>query len=135
MRQINPLYIILLLVVVLSFVLFKLMYAKAALHEIQSQYQDTKDMVHNIVEFRGNWEDSKRRKSTLGRILKSSMLKNEKVIKKEKRGVVQIHAPSLNSKAASYLSNRLLNEPFVIKTMKIQRLNREKVSLDVEISL
>jgi len=135
MKQINPLYIILLLVVVLFFVLFKLMHTKTDLHEAQNNFHKTKEMVHNIVELRESWENDKRTKSALGRILKSSLLRNAKIVRKDKRGTIELHSPSLNSKSASYLIGRLLNEPFAIKKMKARRLNKETVSLDVEIKL
>jgi hypothetical protein len=111
------------------------MYAKTALHEAKRNYQETKDMVHNIVEFRESWENDKRTKSALGRILKSSLLRSAEIVRKDKRGTIELHSPSLNSKSASYLIGRLLNEPFTIKTMKARRLNKETVSLDVEIKL
>lgn len=135
MRQINPLYFILLLFVLLFFVLFKLMHTQTALHEAQNNFHKTKEMVHNIVQLRQDWDSQKRTKSSLGRILKSSLLSHAGIKRRDKRGVIQLHSSSMDSSSASYLTSRLLNETFVIKSMKIHRLNKEQVSFDAEIWL
>lgn len=135
MRQINPLYIILLLFVILFFVLFKLMSTKTALHETQNNFHKTKEMVHNVVELRQNWDSQKRTKSSLGRILKSSVLSHAGIARRDKRGVIELHSSSMDSSSASYLTSRLFNETFVIKSMKIRRLNKEQVSFYAEIKL
>jgi len=134
-QEINPIYIILLLIVVLIFVLFKLMYAKAELHEEQNNFHKTKEMVHHIVELQQNWDSPKRTKNALTRILKSSLLRNSGIIRKDKRGAVELHCSSINAKSASYLISRLLNEPFTLNTMTIKRLNKEEASFSVEIKL
>lgn len=135
MKQINPLYIILLLVVVLVVVLFKQIHAKSALHETRNNFQQTKKMVNNVVDLRQSWGNKKRIFDTLGLILKSSSLRNAGIVRKDKRGTVKLHSSSIDSKSASYLINRLLNETFTIKSMKIQRLNSQRASIDVEILL
>lgn len=135
MRQINPLYIVLLLCVVLFFVLFKLMQTKTQLHEVQSSFHKTKEMVHSIVELRDNWDNQKRTKNAISRILKSSMLSDTQILQKEKRGMIELHAYSMDAKSAGYLISRLLNETFLIKTMQIRRLSKDQLSLDVEIRL
>ncbi len=135
MKNINPLYIILLLVVMLIVILFNLMHVKDELHEAQNSFDKTKTMVHKIVDLQKNWDNAKNTKNSIRRILKSSLLRNAGVIQRDKRGMITLHASALDSKSASYLINRLLNEPFTIKTMKIRRLNKERASIDVEIKL
>ena len=135
MKQINPLYIILLLVVILFVVLFKLMQTKTELHEAHNSFYKSKDMVHTIVDLRQSWDNKKSTKNTLTRILKSSQLRNAGIVQRVKRDQIELHASSMDSKTASYLINRLLNEPFSIRSMKIRRLNRERASLDLEIRL
>jgi len=135
MKQINPLYIILLLVVILFVVLFKLMQTKTELHEAHNSFYKSKDMVHTIVDLRQSWDNKKSTKNTLTRILKSSQLRNAGIVQRVKRDQIELHASSMDSKTASYLINRLLNEPFSIRSMKIRRLNRERASLYLEIRL
>ena len=135
MKQINPLYIILLLLMILAVVLFNLVHVKDELHEAQNHFDKTKAMVHDIVDLQQTWDNKKQTKNSIRRILKSSVLRKAGVIQKEKRGAITLHADSLNSKTASYLLSRLMNEPFVIKSMKIRRLSKEQASLDVEIAL
>lgn len=135
MRQINPLYIILLLFVLLFFVLFQLIHTKAVLHEAQSNFDKTKEMVHNVIDLRQNWDNEKRTENALGRILKSSLLSRADIIRKDKRGIIELRSSTMDSKSASYLISRLLNESFVIKSMKIRRLNKEQVAFDAEIKL
>lgn len=135
MKQINPLYIILLLVVILFVVLFKLMQTKTELHEAHNSFYKNKEMVHAIVDLRQSWDNHKGTKNTLTRILKSSQLRNAGVVQRVKRDQIELHGSAMDAKSASYLINRLLNEPFVIKSMKIRRLGKERASLDVEIRL
>ena len=135
MRQINPLYVILLIVVVLFVVLFKLMQTKTELHEAHNSFSRDKEMVHDIVDLRQSWNNPKSTKNTLTRILKSSQLRNAGIVKSVKRDQIELHGRSMDAKSASYLINRLLNDPFVIKSMKVRRLSKERASLDVEIRL
>lgn len=135
MKQINPLYIILLLVVILFVVLFRLMQSKTELHEAHNSFNMNKDMVHEIVNLRQSWGNQKATKNMLTRILKSSQLRNTEFVKKVKRDQIELHANSMDARSASYLIDRLFNEPFVIKSMKIRRLSKERASLDVEIQL
>jgi hypothetical protein len=135
MKQINPLYIILLLVVILFVVLFKLMQTKSELHEAHNSFYKNKEMVHDIVDLRQSWDNQKGTKNTLTRILKSSQLRNAGVVQRVKRDRIELHGSAMDSKSASYLINRLLNEPFSIRSMKIRRLSKERARLDVEIRL
>jgi len=135
MKQINPLYIILLLAVILFVVLFKLMQTKTELHEAHNSFYKSKEMVHNIVDLRQSWDNEKNTKNSLARILKSSQLRNAGIVQSAKRDRIELHGSSLDAKSASYLINRLFNEAFVIKSMKIRRISKERASLDVEIKL
>ncbi len=135
MRQINPIYIVLLLFVLLFFVLFQLILTKTTLHERQNDFQKTKEMVHNIVGLRDNWDNEKRTKNSLSRILRSSMLQGSDIIRRDKRGLIELRSDAMDSKSASYLISRLLNEPFTIKSMKILRLDKEQASFYAEIRL
>lgn len=135
MKQINPLYIILLLVVILFVVLFKLIQTKTELHEAHNSFYKNNEIVHNILDLRQSWDNQKTTKNTLTRILKSSQLRNTGIVQRVKRDQIELHASSMDSKSASYLINRLLNEPFLIRSMKIRRLSKERASLDVEIRL
>ncbi len=135
MKNINPLYIILLLIVILLVVLFNLMQVKNTLHEAQNSFDKTKTMVHNIVDLQKSWDNTKRTKESIRRILRSSSLRKAQVTQKNKRGLIEIYAGSIDSSSASYLISRLLNEPFTISSMKIRRLNKERASIYVEIKL
>jgi len=111
------------------------MHTKTALHEAQDNFHKTKEMVHHVVQLRQNWDNQKHTKNTLSRILKSSSLAHTEVTRRDKRGIIQLHSSSMDLKSASYLSSRLLNETFVIESMKIRRLNKEHVSFDAEIRI
>ena len=104
MKQINPLYIALLLIVILFVLVFKLIDAKNTLHEAQNNFYKTKTMVHNIVDIRQNWDNQKRTKNALGRILKSSYLRKAGIVRKDKRTHITLHSSTMDSKSASYLS-------------------------------
>ena len=135
MKQINPIYIIVLLIMTLAVVLFNLVHVKNKLHEAQNHFDQTKSMVHDIVDIQQNWDNKKQTKNSIRRILRSSILRKTNIVQQEKRGTIILHAGSLNSTTASYLLSRIMNEPFVIKSMKIRRLNKEYASIDMEIAL
>ncbi len=135
MKQINPLYIVLLLTVLLAFVLLGLLDAKSALHETQNRFDATKGMVHDLVDLRRNWDDKQRTRNSVKRILKASALRKSEVVYKEKRGMISLKGESMDSSSASYLLNRLMNEPFTINSLQIRRLNKERASMYVEIAL
>lgn len=111
------------------------MSAKTALHEAENHFQKTKEMVHKVVELRQNWDSQKRTKNSLGRILKSSLLSHAGIVRRDKRSLIELHSSSIDSSSAGYLVSRLLNETFVLKSIKIRRLNKEHVSFYAEIKL
>ncbi len=135
MKNINPLYIVLLLIMILIVVLFNLIQVKNTLHEAQNSFDKTKTMVHNIVDLQQSWDNGKRTKDTIRRILRSSSLRKAQITQKNKRGLIEIYAGSIDSSSASYLISRLLNEAFTINSMKIRRLSKERASIYVEIKL
>ena len=135
MKQLNPLYTIFLLVALLFFVLFKLMNAKAALLSEQNSWYETQETLTSLVDYRQTWGNQKRTSDKLTSILKSPLLYDAKIIRDETQGMIELHSYSLDSKAANYLINRLLNETFTIRSIKILRLGSDRASLHVEIKL
>ena len=135
MRQLNPLYLLGFSLFLLILVLFKLGESKENQHYVKEQYEKTNTLALNIVALKKSWSIGKKNKVKLEKLLRSGVLRDADISKKYKRDSVRIDAASLNYKQSQYLMNKLLNESFVIKSMKLKRLDEEVLSLRMEIML
>lgn len=135
MRQINPLYLALLLVAALLLVIFKLDAAQEGQLQAKEELRKTTAMAEEIVALKRSWGDTNKMKSSLDRLLRASQLRSAKIKRTKKQGLITLESKAIKANAANYLLNKLLNGAYTIKTMKIKRLDRETASLYVEISL
>ena len=135
MRQVNPLYIALMLIAVLAVVGFRLDGAKQTQLQAKADLEKTQVMAKRIDALKKSWDKGKMVRKELDRLLKSSPLRNAGIESKEQRGSVSITAKKIDAKAAEYLLNKLLNGTYVIKTLSVKRLDAETGALHVEVAL
>ena len=135
MRQINPLYIALLLIAVLVMVVIRLDIAKETQRQAKADLEKTQVMAKRIEALKKSWDKGKATKKELDRLLKSSPLRSAGIESKEQRGTVSVIAKKIDAKAAEYLLNKLLNGTYIINTISIKRLDDETGALHAEISL
>lgn len=135
MRQVNPLYIALMLIAVLAVVGFRLDSAKQTQLQAKAELEKTQVMAKRIEALKKSWDKGKMMRKELDRLLKSSPLRNAGIESKEQRGSVAITAKKIDAKAAEYLLNKLLNGTYVIKTLSLKRLDAETGALHVEIAI
>jgi hypothetical protein len=134
-KQINPLYIALLFVVVLAVVILKLSDANSTHNASVAALQETEVTARRIVALQKDWDRGEQSTAPLDRLLNSAPLQGTELVKKRKRNRVMITAASINKQAADYLLNKLLNNTYVIKALEIRRLNAQQASLYVEVIL
>ncbi|MEA3373496.1 MAG: hypothetical protein U9Q62_07385 [Campylobacterota bacterium] len=134
MKQINPLYIALFLVVVLIVMMAKLDGVKGLQEEAIAELEKTELMAKRTVALKKSWEANEQIRKSLNRLLRQTS-RNAEIEYKEQQGSMVITAKKINATAAEYLLNKLFNGTYVIKTMKIKRLDSESASLEVEITL
>jgi hypothetical protein len=134
-KQINPLYLALFLVATLGFVVFKLNSAQEAQRQARDDLSKTATMAEEIVALKRGWDDSKRTRSSLERLLRASQLQSAAIKQTKKQGLVVLESKAIKADAANYLLNKLLNGAYTLKTMKVRRLDGETASLYLEVSL
>lgn len=135
MRQINPLYISLLLVVVLVIVFTKLHNTKDDYNESKNDLKKTEMMAKRLVALKRNWGEDRRKEEALLRVLKSSILREADLKKKRDGKILTITAEKADAKAVEFLLNKLMNGTFAIRSMRIRALDDAFASLHVEILL
>lgn len=135
MKQINPLYLTLLLIVALVFVIVKLEQAKTVQFQLISETEKSERMAHRIRALKQGWDDADATRRALQRLVQSAPLRAQGVELKSERTLLHLSAKSLDAKALDYLLNKLLNGSYAIKKMQLKRMNAESASLDMEIAL
>jgi len=135
MRQINPLYISLLLVLVLMIVFIRLNSAKEEYNEAKNELKKTEMMGKRIVALKRNWGEDASKEAALSRVLKASILQEAAIKKKREGKMLTITSEKAGAKAVEFLLNKLLNGTFAVKSLKIRALSDEFASVRVEILL
>lgn len=135
MKQINPLYLLASLVVVLFVMLFLLSGIKSDLNIAKSELDKTNAIANDLVSLKKSWGDKKRSKATLLKILNNSRVKNSGVEYTVNKSKVVIEAKNVKSREFSYLLNKLFNATLNVTSMKVRSLDKYHVSLYVEVSL
>ncbi|MDX1294949.1 MAG: hypothetical protein R3302_01695 [Sulfurimonadaceae bacterium] len=135
MKQINPLYIALLLIAALMFVTVKLYQANEINKEAAASLQQTETMAKRIVTLKKEWDNGKKSYASLQRLLKTPMLRNAGVTGNKKSDSIQISAKQLDKKSLDYLMNKLLNGTYTVKALKIKRIDATTASFYAEVAL
>lgn len=135
MRQINPLYISLLLVVVLMIVFVKLGNTKEDYNDSKNDLKKTEVMAKRIIALKKDWGEDKNRQETLIRVLNASVLSEADLKRRQEGDVMTITSKKADAKAVEFLLNKLMNGTYAIKTMRIRALDANSASIHVEIML
>lgn len=133
MKNINPLHIGVLLVMILLFSLFKLSDAKSELEETSSEYLSTKEVVNKLSSLKTVYGDKEKVKKSLQRILSLGSLKSAKISEKSTKSGVELSSASMDKQALDSLMGKLLNGSYNIDKLRIKKLSDEKASFDMEI--
>lgn len=135
MKQINPLYVALLLLAALVVVTVKLYQSNQMQKEAIASLHETETMAKRIVALKKTWDENKKNVITLERLLKSPMLRNVEITQQKKQDRLILKAERIDKKSADYLLNKLLNGSYTISVLKIRRLGEQEASFHVEVAL
>lgn len=135
MKQINPLYIALLLIAALAVVTLKLNDAQEAQKRSVAALQESESTAKRIVALQKEWDDGKASRAKFDRILDAAPLRGIDFNRQNKPDRIIISAETIEKRAADYLLNKLFNGAFVIRSLKLRRLDDRQASLQLEVSL
>ena len=133
MNRINPLHIGALLVVILFYMIFELADAKSALLEAKANFNSTSKLAVELHELQRVYHNKSKTKRAILRILDASILRDAQIKKRIKNSSITITAASINKKVLNYLMGKILNNSFVIQSIKIKKLSDKKSELEVKI--
>ncbi len=131
MNKINPLYMGIFLIVVFIFVSLNLASSKDELQETKVSLQEIRELAIEVSDYKKVY--AKKTQNVLGKILKSTVLKSANLEIKKNKKSMSIFSKSMNKKELNYLMGKLLNTSYNIESLRVKKLNNEKVSLYVEI--
>ncbi len=135
MKQINPLYVAMLLLVLLVLVVVQLNKAKNEQYEAKENLKQTKEMAERIVALKKSWSDASQSNKNLQKLLRAPQLKASQIEQKKEGDKVILSSKNMDIAAVNYMVNKLLNGTFVLGAVKIVREENELFSFSVEVRL
>jgi hypothetical protein len=133
MKNINPLHIGLLLIIILLFLMLQLSNSKEALTEAGSEYATTKQLVNKLSSLKRIYGNKEKVKRSLKRVLGLASLKSAGISEKSIKNGVELSSASMDKRALDSLMGKLLNGSYNINKLKIKKLSDEKASFYMEI--
>ncbi len=135
MKQINPLYVAMLLLVLLVLAVVQLNKAKNEQYEAKENLKQTKEMAERIVALKKSWSDASQSNKNLQKLLRAPQLKASQIEQKKEGDKVILSSKNMDIAAVNYMVNKLLNGTFVLGAVKIVREENELFSFSVEVRL
>ena len=133
MNRINPIYLVVLLVLILIFLMSKLNFTRDELLSEKSSYQDTLKVVTQLKGLNKIYSNKKSVKNSLNRVLANVSLKAANIKKKVGVSGVTLSSESIDKIALNFLMGKVLNGTYSIYSFKIKRLSDKKASFIMEI--
>lgn len=121
MNRLNPLYLILLLLTIVFISFFSLSNEKSLYLE---KVKETKMIEEKALEYKAMtsyWRNENFINKTVDEILKSSMFKNEQIIKTSSKDSIKIKIESSNPQVLDNFLNRVLNKQLIIKNLELDK--------------
>ncbi|QOY52842.1 hypothetical protein [Candidatus Sulfurimonas baltica] len=133
MNRINPIYVLILLVMILVLTTFKLNSGKIELKEAQEIYKTTEKIATELGGLKEVYGDKAKVKKSLKSILKQPALKSASISEKFKASSLSISSEAIEINSLNLLMSKLLNGAYDIHSMQIKKLSDDKVSFKMEI--
>ena len=133
MRELNPLHIGALLLVVLIFGFFKLSGAKEELKNERMELKEMTKMAQELSTLKKVYGDKNKLLASLNRIVRQPSLKSADLKQKVHSHSVVITSQSMSAKQLRSLLTKVLNGTYNITQLSIQHKTNENVSLQMEI--
>jgi len=133
MNRINPLYLGLSLIVLITFISYRLNSLSNEYILAKNEYKERLALANELSSLKNVYADKKMVRKSLEKILNNSTLKKYKFNKTFTKSSLKIEAKSLDIKGLNFLMGKLLNGTYQIKALKIKKLSDLRVSLELEI--
>jgi len=133
MNRINPIYIVVLLTILLSLMIYKLGASKSELEENKESFKTTQAIALKLVSLKDVYADNVKIKQSLQRILNDASLRSAGLKTKFKATALSISAQSVDLKTLNLLLNKILNGAYIVESMRIKSVSRTKADLQMEI--
>ena len=134
MRQINPLYVGLLLLFVLFFGLFELSQAKQEFSQKSEELQKTLNMAQKLKALKGVYANKTKMLSSLQRVLRQPSLKTAGIRQKMQKNSLVLESHAMNATQLHSLLTKIFNGHYNITQLSIKRLTEKKASFKAEIT-
>jgi hypothetical protein len=132
-KQVNPLHIALLVVVVLAFSFFKLQEAKKEYQSLQVSYAQSEALATQLSGLKRVYGDAKRTQKELQRLLRNGVLRGATIQKNNTKGGVVLSATSLSLRQLNTLISKVLNANYKIEKLTIKKIDDAHASVVLEI--
>ena len=133
MKNINPLHLIALLLVVLLFLFIQLSTIKEELLQTQESYKETLTLTTNLKGLNEIYSDKKGVQKAIEMILKQHSLKSANIQKTLGTSSIIISSQSMVRIALNSFMSKILNGSYNVHTFTIKKLSDTKVSFTMEI--
>lgn len=133
MNRINPLYAVMLLVIVLIFFIYKLNLAKNEFAQTKEQYRETLELTTKLSGLNEVYFDKNKIKKSIDRIVKQSSLRSANISQKTTNSSIVLTSDSINKTALNSLMGNFLNGSYNIASFHIKSINSNSASFKMEI--
>lgn len=133
MNRINPIYIVVLLTILLSLLIYTLNASKSELKENKESFKTTQALALKLVALKDVYADNIKIKQSLQKVLNDPSLQSAGLESKFKTASLSISAQSIDLRRLNLLLNKLLNAAYVIESMKLKSISDTKAELQMEI--
>lgn len=133
MNRINPLHIVVLLVVVLIFFIYKLNLAKDEFAQTKEQYHETLELTTKLSGLNEVYFDKNKIKKSIDRIVKQSSLRSANISQKTTNSSIVLTSDSIDKTALNSLMGNFLNGSYNIASFHIKSINSNSASFKMEI--
>ncbi|QOY53912.1 hypothetical protein HUE87_08390 [Candidatus Sulfurimonas marisnigri] len=131
MNRINPIYILVLLVMILVLATLKLNSGKIEFNETQEIYKTTETIATELSALKDVYGEKV--KKSLKSILKLPALKSKSISETFKASSVNISSKSIDINSLNLLMSKILNSSYNIDSLQIKKLSDDKASFKMEI--
>ncbi|SFV53986.1 hypothetical protein MNB_SM-7-996 [hydrothermal vent metagenome] len=131
MNRLNPLYILLLSIMVLFFGVYSVSKKQIELEDLQNEYKTKEDLALKLKALKSAY--SVKRKRELLRVLQSSRMKKSGIKYEQKGNILRIKGKSIDVSIANTLVSKLLNGTYNITNFLLKKA-KDGVDLEMEIT-
>ena len=131
MNRLNPLYILLLSVMIALFAAYSASKKEKELAALQSEYHTKKDLALHLSALKKAY--SPKRKKELLRLLRSGMMAKSGIIVDAKKNRITISGKNIDPKAANILTSKIFNGTYNLEKLKLKRA-KKGIDLEMEIT-